>query len=430
MKKTSLVLALLFLLTSVSLVMVGGQRRGYAKEKKVRIVHIQHTQPPYDEINLGFAKSFMAEHPNVEIKFLMYADADVPTKVRTALAAGGECDTFIMGNFQSAWFMENGLVEEIMPSAFGKQTVGEVVDMWEKDAIEKTGGFYKGKYYGLPYEMSNYVAWINTAHMKEAGLSPETDIPKTWEDFAVVCRKMTKDEGGIRVRNGFAINLKASVFPFLILHTLMEQKGLNWATEEDFLNSLNAKETVKALTTFTNWVTRDNIFDPGLFDNEREGFGNGLCSVFLTGGTWYWGVLDNYSVPRENVTPFRYPRYKDGKDIGGVIYGYDLFVAKQAKNKEWAWKWLDYYLAHPEVHIVHGNYQPRKTLDPSLADKYILNNDIFGAERKTGAVILSSPKISEIQDAVGEVVSRVIFRGISDEESLRILKEEIESIFE
>ncbi len=430
MKKASLFRVLLLLLASVFLVTAGGQKEGAAKEEKIRIVHFHHTQPPFDEIHLDAAKSFMTKYPNVEVKFLMYADADLPTKVRTALVAGSEIDTFNIGSFQSTWFMENRLVEEIMPSAFGKQTVQEVIDMWEKDAIKKTGGFYEGKYYGLPSEMSNYAAWINIAHMREAGLNPETDIPKTWGDFVDAAKKMTKDEGGVRVRNGFAINIKASVFPFLILHSLMEQKGLDWGTEDGLFASLDTKEVVEALTTFTNWATKDNIFDPGLFDNEREGFGNGLTSTFLTGGTWYWGVLDEYTVPREDVTPFRYPRYKDGKDIGGVVYGYSSFVTKQARNKEWAWKWLDHFLSRPELDIVHGNYQPRKTLDPTLADKYIPNNDVFGYERQHGAIILASTKFNEIQDAVGEAVNRVVFRGMSNEESIRILKKEVKSISE
>ncbi len=422
MKKVLSIVVVLFLLTSVCAV--------WAEAEKIRIVHIHWTQPPYDDIVTGTAKDFMEKYPDVEVKVLMYADADMPVKVRTALAAGGECDTFAMPNMQSAWFMANGLTEEIMPSAFGKETVEEVVDMWEEGAFKKVGGFYNGTYYGIPHEMSNYVAWINTAHMKEAGLDPEKDIPTTWEEFVEVGKKMTKRDGQVIVRNGFAINVKAAVFPFLILHTLMEQKGLDWSSEKGFLASLDTPEAVEALTTFTNWATKDGIFDPGLFDNEREGFGNGLTATFLTGGTWYWGVLDQYLVQRDDVTPMRYPRFKDGKDIGGVVYGYSMFVARQAKNKEWAWKWLDFLESRPEAYIEHGYYQPRKSLDPALADKYVPNNDIFGAERRTGAAILASAKLNEIQDAVGAAVSRVIFEGTSNEESLQLLKDDVESILE
>ncbi len=422
MKKILSIIVLLLLVTSVSAM--------YAEAEKIRIVHIHWTQPPYDDIVNQTAKDFMEQNPDVEVKVLMYADADMPTKVRTALAAGGECDTFAMPNMQSAWFMANGLTEEIMPSAFGKETVEEVVDMWEEGAFKKVGGFYNGKYYGIPHEMSNYVAWINTAYMKEAGLDPEKDIPKTWEEFVEVGKKMTKRDGEVITRNGFAINVKAAVFPFLTLHSLMEQKGLDWSSEAGFLASLDTPEAVDALTTFTNWATTDGIFDPGLFENEREGFGNGLCATFLTGGTWYWGVLDQYSVPREDVAPMRYPRFKDGQDIGGVVYGYSVFVTKQAKNKEWAWKWLDFLESRPEAYITHGYFQPRKSLDPALADKYIPNNDVFGVERSTGAAIIASAKLNELQDAVGAAASRVIFEGMSPEESLQVLKDDVEMILE
>jgi ABC-type glycerol-3-phosphate transport system substrate-binding protein len=62
------------------------------------------------------------------------------------------------------------------------------------------------------FEMSSYVAWINTGHMKEAGLDPVANLPKTWKEFVDVCKKMTIRQNDVIVRNGFAINLKASFF--------------------------------------------------------------------------------------------------------------------------------------------------------------------------------------------------------------------------
>ena len=68
------------------------------------IRHIHWTQPPYDEIVMTTAKDFMKNNPNVEIKIQLVADADMPTKVRTALTADS-VDTFAMPNMQSPWFM-------------------------------------------------------------------------------------------------------------------------------------------------------------------------------------------------------------------------------------------------------------------------------------------------------------------------------------
>jgi len=155
---------------------------------KIRIVHFHWTQPPYDEINLSSAQSFMAANPNVEVKVLFFRDPDMVTKVRTTLAASSELDTFAMQGKLSPWFMSMGVVEEIMPSAFDKKSVDEVVDLWKPGVMKKCGGFWQGKYYGIPFELSSYVAWINTAQMREAGLNPEKDIPKTWDQFAAVGR--------------------------------------------------------------------------------------------------------------------------------------------------------------------------------------------------------------------------------------------------
>jgi multiple sugar transport system substrate-binding protein len=432
MKKATILGVLLFLFVSWSFVWASGENEGggEAVQEQVRLVHIHWTQPPFDTYWQRFANEFMVLYPNVELKFLQYVDSETPVKVKTALTAGGELDSFSMFNLQSGWFMANGATAEIIPSAFGKQTLEEVLDMWEDDAFKKCGGYYEGKYYGVPEHLANYAAWINKAHMREAGLNPDTDIPKTWEDFVKVTKKMTVDEGGIRVRNGFAINLRQSgIFTTLVLHSMMEQKGLDWTTEDGFYESLDTKEALEALTTYTNFATKDDIFDPGLFEDEREGFGNGLTSTFLTGGDWYWGVLDVYSVPREDVTPFPYPRFKDGEDVGGPIYGYSTFVTAQSEQQEWAFRWLNYLSSHPNEMIINGDYQPRKTLDPALPDRFIPSNEIFAAEKKTGAILISSQHYNEIQDAIMETCDRVIFQGMSNEESLKILKNDMKDIF-
>ena len=93
MKKLSIVVSIFFLLGNIS----------FAKET---IRHIHWTQPPYDKIIMQTANDFMAKNPNVEIKVQLVADADMPTKVRTALTGDG-VDTFAMPNMQSPWFIAN-----------------------------------------------------------------------------------------------------------------------------------------------------------------------------------------------------------------------------------------------------------------------------------------------------------------------------------
>ena len=125
-----------------------------------------------------------------------------------------------------------------------------------------------------------------------------------------------------------------------------------------------------------------------------------------------------------------YPRFSSGKNVGGVAYGYCVFVTKQSENKEMAWKWLNFLENRPEAYIVHGYFQPRLSLDKALASKYIPSYEVFGEELKTAAAILASPSLSEIQDAVGAAVQRVLFQNMSNKDSLAMLKDDVENILE
>ncbi len=434
MKKRALFLVLV-LLVAASVIWAGGQK----EVEKKRIVHFHWTETTYDKINHQAVDLFQEKHPEVEVKILLLPDGDRAAKIRTALAADGEIDSFALNNGESAEFLGAGQMIEIKPEGFGKKTVDEVKDMWTPGAIETCGGFWQGKYYGIPFELSNYVAWINTAYMKEAGLNPATDKPKTWDDFTSVCNKLVKEEGGVRVRNGFACNSKEGIFNFLVVLAMMEQLDLDWGTESGFIASMDKpKMLAKGLKTATDFAVKDKIWDPGLFDNDREGFGNGKTATFLTGGTWYWGVLDTYSVPRKDVEPFPYPRFPDGKDQGGVGYGYCVYVSRLAKDPVLTWEWLDTLASQPNEFIKFGYHQPRKTLsdgshglDAKLAkDSIPYYDEVFKGELARPAVWLSSTKGAQVTDAVWGAISRIMYEGSAVEDSVKQLQKDIRSILQ
>lgn len=433
MKK--ILVLLVVLLCFASVIWAGGQQE---KAKKIRIVHYHWTETTYDKINLKAVEIFEKKHPNVEVKLLLLPDADRAAKIRTALAANGEIDSFALNNGESAEFLSEGQMIPIMPKAFGKKTVDEVVKMWTPGAIKTSGGYWKGKYYGIPFELSNYVAWINIAYMKEAGLNPATDKPKTWGDFVNVGKKLVKKDGGVVVRNGFACNSKEGIFNFLVLTAMMEQLGLDWGTEDGIVASMDKPDLLaKGLTTYTNFVVKDKIWDPGLFDNDREGFGNGKTAMFLTGGSWYWGVLDTYSVKRKDVEPFAYPRFPGGKDLGGVGYGYCLYVSRLAKNPELTWEWLDTMASQPNEFAKYGYNQPRvklsdgsQGLDPDIMKKAVpYYNEVFKGELERTSVWLSSTKGNLVTDAVWAAISSVIYEGKSVKDAVSKLQSAIRDIY-
>jgi len=410
----------------------------FAFAAKKTLVHYHWTETVYDPINLNAKKVFEAENPDVEVKLLLLPDGDRINIIRTVLAANGNIDSFALSNGESAEFLGAGQMTPIDPKGFGKASVKDVVSMWNPGAIETCGGTWDGQYYGIPFELSNYVAWMNIAFMKEAGLNPATDKPKTWEDFVKVGQKMVKKSGGTTVRNGFMSNSKAGIFSYLLLINMMEQLGLDWGTEKGMVASMDKTAVlVRGLKTFTDFVVKDKIWDPALADNDREGFGTGKSAMFLTGGTWYWGVLDTYSVPRKDVEPFAYPRFKDGKDLGGVGYGYCLYVSRLAKDPALSFKFLDTMASQPNEFIKQGYHQPRvklsngaQALDPALATKSIpYYNEVFKGELAKTSVWLSSTKGAQVTDAVWAAISKVIYENGKVEDAVAAMAKDVKAIY-
>ena len=191
------------LLVAMVLVLLAAFMVG-AAPKRV-LYHYHWTETVYDTINANAVKMFMAKNPGVEVKMVLLPDGDRVNIIRTVLAANGSIDSFALSNGESAEFLGAGQMVPIIPAAFGKSSVDDVVNMWTPGAINTCGGYWDGQYYGVPFELSNYVAWINIADMKEAGLNPAKDKPKTWDQFVEVAKKLVKEEGGTRVRNGFDV---------------------------------------------------------------------------------------------------------------------------------------------------------------------------------------------------------------------------------
>jgi ABC-type glycerol-3-phosphate transport system substrate-binding protein len=334
-----------------------------AVAQKKKLVHYHWTETLYDPINKKAADTFMAKNPNVEVVILYLPDNDRPNIIRTVLAGGGSIDSFALNNGESAEFLEAGYMVPLDPKGFGKAAVQDVVNMWTPGAINTCGGVWDDVYYGIPFELSDYVAWINTAFMKEAGLAPATGKPKTWPDVVTVGKKLMKVEGGVVTRNGIMCNAKEGVFPFLVQLGMMTQLGLDWGSEKGLVASMDKPDVLaRGLRTFTDFAVKDKIWDPALIANDREGFGTGKSAIFLTGGTWYWGVADYWGLPRANIEPFPYPRFPGGKDIGGVGYGYCLYVSKFAKDPTLAFQFLDTLASQPNEFIKVGYHQPRVKL--------------------------------------------------------------------
>ena len=376
----------------------------------VKLLHYGHTQPPYDGLIARNIKTFMSGHPSITVEYVVFADPDLLNKVQTAMAGGQAPDSFTLSGASAPVFLEKGLLARIDPAGFGKKTVQEVVDMWQDGSIKAAGGLFKGEYYGIPYELSNYCAWINKEHFRQAGLNPDAVSRTTWEEFTAAGKKLTVDEGGVRKRNGFGVNFKTAGFVANVSYPLLYGAGAGLVNDTVSQGLLDQPAAVRAVTTLTDWILKDKIWDPGLVTDDREGFGNGLLSMFLTGGAWYWGTMKSqYPNMYDKAKVVPYPRYADGKDFGGIGYGYATYVTRSGKHQKEAWMVADAIASTPDDFIKNGLFQPRKGYSEQAAKDALPSWDIFGAELKHASPRPLTMYYKEIIDTYFKSVSEIVY---------------------
>lgn len=205
MKKASVVLLSLVLLLVPTIVFAGGssESKDNASDKPIELVYWSHYgQSP------AFVQAF-ADTANVALKNLGYDNvtcrAEVieysgyETKYLTAFTSGNGPDMFLAR--PSDWALEGGLNPIALPFP------DDAADVWNNAlaSVFAGDGMFNGKRYGFPCEGGSLqLLYINTDYMREAGLNPETDYPKTVEEFIDVAKKMTKyDASGNIVRSGY-----------------------------------------------------------------------------------------------------------------------------------------------------------------------------------------------------------------------------------
>jgi multiple sugar transport system substrate-binding protein len=344
----------------------------------------------YGDIYTKIAAKFK-EDWGVTVDSTISAFNDHPPKL-LSMFAGGESIDVSQSSPYSFWnFISQGLVEPMadMPGAAGY--VADMTDMM------KTVAVHNGKLMGMPYFSTTWVWNYFEPLLEKAKFEPFN----TYEEFMEQCRKAKKD--------------KISEYPvFWVAGVGLEQLPGTWlqmthnkggvffdkAGNHQLGAGSIARETLKW------WV---QTFTEGLADPEslKQQF-VGSAKAFSAGTNLYRGPNHHYTLQVANDLTQSPNAGKikvmdspgDGRTIGTAhVY----FVTTANRNKEWAWKLLQYLGGRTK----DGQYSQAINLakDAMLGSGY---NSVMNSEAisKGWAPYGDVPKILEIWKKttfVGEV---------------------------
>jgi len=141
-----------------------------------------HLDSREDQIGVWqkMADDFMKLHPNVTIKVTALDNEAYKSKIATVVQSGNPPDLF------RSW--GGGLMNEWAEAGMLRDITSEVEDWPSKIGSGAIGVYsYKGKIYGVPYDMGGVGFWYNKDMFAKVGY---TNPPKTWKELLDLVQKL------------------------------------------------------------------------------------------------------------------------------------------------------------------------------------------------------------------------------------------------
>ncbi|QNP73438.1 sugar ABC transporter substrate-binding protein [Streptomyces roseirectus] len=280
---------------------------------------------------------FENANPDIKVEYVGIAATEYQSKVDTAIRGGGLPDVGGVGAAMLAGFAAQGALEPLDERLSKSPLNGKL----NKDMVAslKAAGGGDDTLYSIPTSANNGVLYYRTDLFQKAGLQP----PTTWDNFYTAAEKLTnagKNEFGYTIRGGAGSIAQA-------LDAMYGQSQITsfWNGDK---TTLNDPKNVAALEKYA-----------GLYKKVTPAadLNNDFTKMVAQWDSGTIGMLNhNLGSYQDHVKAFGADKFRgvpsptaaDGKrvQVSNPVDGLGVF--KNSKNKEAAWKFIEFALSKAE----------------------------------------------------------------------------------
>jgi len=422
MKRVVILFAIVFLLSLSA----------YAQQK-IEIVYWTHEDPNRTEIENRYIEEFEAANPGVTIKRVTNPSNKMAEIVLTAFAANQGPDMFNLQIEDEYAYIVNNRLAPIDYKAAGYDSLEAVYQDYMPGTLDSVT--FENNLYGLPMELTNWCIYLNKRVFWDAGLDPDKDYPKTWEEMVEVSEKIVIRDGEIITRRGFDFR-----YPYYLVAMvpMAEQLGGKLISDDGKTAIVNDEAWLKFLTFMQQWGPNGKNLGSPTYTPARNLFNKDNNDIAMCqSGLYQQGRIRNdnpefYESGDWAVIP--YPLFEDAvQDVAGAYYGH-YFVVNQQKpkeNQEMTWKFISYMLSHPEEYLIEvGLIQPKVRLMESDEFKNMPYSDVFKKDMERGHIVYYAENSAIIQQYIRDAVEAVMLTGGTPESALQVMKSKIQEVLE
>ena len=372
-----------------------------------------------------YIEEFTKIHPNVTVNVTRQSANKLIELVQSAFAADQGPTMFNLSIEDEYQYIAADRVAPIDYEAAGYTDAKSVIDAYAPKMLD--GVTLNGNVYGLPLELTNWSIYLNKKVFRDAGLDPETDYPKTWEDMVEISRKLVIREGDILVRRGYDFR-----YGYYLVNNvpMVEQLGGALFSEDGKEAIVGEKAWIEFLTFMKNWGPNGENLGSPTYTAARKLFNkdNNDIAMCTTGLYQEARILndnpDFYNSGEWMVIP--YPKFENAvKDVAGCYYGHFYMVNSDADKatQKAAWQLISYMLSHGEEYLENvGIIQPTIELLNSETYKNMPYSDVFTGDFARGHIVYYGAASAEIQALIRTSVEAVMLQGVDPKQAYLQLK--------
>ncbi len=376
---------------------------------------------------------FMEMNPNVTVDYQTYPSSKMRELLTVSFSANQGPDIFNQSQSVVRQFVIEGRVSALDPEWIGEASLDDVTGRYIPGALAAVE--YDGDIHGLPLEYTNFCTYLNKNIFRDAGLDPEKDYPKTWEEVMEVSKKLVLREGEIITRRGYDFRYPSYTMQFL---PMVEQLGGKLMSDDGKTAVVGDEAWLQFFTYMRDWGPEGYNLGGPTYLPPRKVFDNNNNEIAMSdSGLYQQGRMkkanpDFFNSDDWMVIPF--PQFEDAVvETAGAIACHYYMVNGQIDtlNQMWAWKLVDFMLSHSADYLEQVNLvQPTYELFESDAFAALPFSDVFAADMKKGDLVYFAGNSSAVNDKLKGAVESAMLLGEDPATVLENFRKEIQILID
>ncbi|MBQ3686362.1 MAG: extracellular solute-binding protein [Treponema sp.] len=420
---------------SAGLVSCGKQEKAQAfdKDTPVELTIWTHEDQNRTALEQRLISEFQKENPNVQVNYVTYPSGKIKDILVAGFAANQGPDIFNIEINDEYPFVVTGRIAPVDAAAAGYKNKKDLVAAYMDGMLDPVT--VDGEIYGLPLELTNWCIYLNKKIFRDAGLDPDKDAPRTWEEIMDMSKKITIHDGEIITRRGFDFR-----YPYYLISwmPMVEQLGGKLVSDDGKTAVIGDEAWLKALGYMRDFGPSGKNLGSPTYTAARKIFDNNNNEIAMS----LSGLYQEQRMASSNPDFFNsgdwcvipYPQWAGAqKKVPCHYYGHYYMVnaQKSAAQKTAAWKLLGYMLSHGEDYLKEvAIVQPTKALMESDTFKNMPYSDVFRSDLEAGEIVYYAENSPKIDSLLKSAVESVMLSGAAPEAALAELRKGVQAVLD